>query len=240
MSEKHDKSTTKAEKVWIVANQKYTDYEHASPKSKMMLLPSILSTGKALRTLAKICEDPGKGRSAYSDGDKTAFYAVDPLVSAGLVRQERDPVAQGRSKFYPTEDGKSIYIGLWYAANSAALLPRLQNRGLPVPPVFWSPDSMYTLSRADESGYYFLVDTTTESPDRDMTIHDVFIDTDGDMWFSIDGLAGRFSIDIEDQLEADEGEARECLKEIVGLSRLKAAEMAAKAYDGLLDDADEE
>jgi len=246
MSERHDKSTTKAERVWVASTKPYdlgakSDYECSSPESKMKLLPLLLcSNKKALSMLVKICEDPGKGISEYVGADKTAFYSIDPLVSAGLVRQERDPVAQGRSKFYPTENGKAVYTGMWYAVNDAPLVPRLRARGMPAPPAFWSPDSLYTLSRADEPGYYFLVDTTTESPDSDLAIHDVFIDMDGDMWFSIDGMKGRFSIDVEDQLEADEGEARECFKEIVGLSRLTAAEKAAKAYDDLLDDADEE
>lgn len=245
MSEKHDKSTTKAEKVWIASAKSYdlgvkSDYTYMPPETKMRFLPLLLcSNKKTLNMLAKICEDPGKLRSEYVGADKTAFYAIDTLKGTCLIEERREPYAR-YGKLFPTEEGRAVYTGMWYAANNAPLVPRLQSRGLPSPPVFWSPDSLYTLSRADEPGYYFLVDTTAESPDKDMAIHDVFIDTDGDMWFSIDGLAGRFSIDVEEQLEADEGEAKECLREIIGLSRLKAAEKAAKAYDGLVDDADEE
>ena len=248
MSERHDKSTTKAERVWAASTKAHdlgakSDYECSSPESKMKLLPLLLcSNKKALSMLVKICESPGKMRTEYAGGDKTAFYAIDTLKGACLVKEEREPYAR-YGVLSPTEEGKAVYTGMWYAANSAPLVSRLQGmqgHGLPVPPVFWSADSLYSLSEADEKGYYFLVDTTTGSPVNDLAIHDVFVDTDGDMWFSIDGLDGRFSIDIEDQLDLDSEGAMRCFREIIEASREKETEKMKMVYDDYLNDADEE
>lgn len=247
MSEKHD-NITKTEKVWAAGVRcvrscdpdAKSDYAYMSSETKMKYLPLLLcSNKKVLSTLVKICEDPGKGRSEYAGADKTSFYSIDILKGACLIKEEREPYAR-YGKLSPTEEGRAVYTGIWYAANSAPLVPRLQSRGLPVPPVFWSADSIYALSEADEKGYYFLVDTTTGSPDGDLAIHDVFVDTDGDMWFSIDGLDGRFSIDIEDQLDLDSESSMKCFREIIEASREKETEKMKMVYDDYLNDADEE
>ena len=202
--------------------------------SRMQLLPSILAGAGVLSVLVDVCERPGQSKTGYSNTNKARFNAIEKLATAGLVTQQRDPAAQGRSKVYPTEEGKSIYIGLWYAANNGALLPRMMERGIPLPPALWSLDSVYSLSEADEEGYYFLVDTTVGDADHDYTIYDTFIDPDGDMWFSIDGAKGRFCLDVEKQLDLDSGHARECFRKIVEKSKKEQAEISARTYDDLL------
>ena len=187
-----------------------------------------------LTTLVKICENPGQTENHYCGASRSAHYGINALVDAGLIEKQKDPVAQGRSKLLPTAEGKSLYIGLWYAKTGGALLPRMQERGIPTPPAFWSLDSIYTLREADEPGYYFLVDTATEDADHDLTIYDVFIDPDGDMWFSTDGLKGRYCLDIEDSLDLDSPHAKECFKRIVEESKKKQAELSARTYDDLL------
>ena len=211
-----------------------TDYECSSPASKMTLLPSILAGAGVISVLVDICENPGQPKTYYSGNNKARFNAVDRLRTAGLIAQQPDPVAQGRFTYRPTDEGRSVYIGLWYAANGGGLLPRMQERGIPVPPAFWSLDSVYTLSEADEKGHYFLVDTTAEDADHDVAIYDVFIDPGENMWFSIDGLKGRYCLDIDDSLDLDSPHAKDCFKRIVEDSKERQAKMSAIAYNDLL------
>lgn len=187
-----------------------------------------ISKPNVLWTLMKICEQPGGTKNSYTAGSKTSFYAIDILKKRELIYEERDAYEK-YSRLYPTEYGKSIYTGIWYAAGKDALVPKMQSKHLLVPFIFW-PNSIYVI-RKDLNDHYTFIDVETEER---ISAYDVFITSDGDIWFSIDGLSGRYMFDIDEDIETLDAETQGCIREIVNKSREVETKRSADNYDDLL------
>ena len=185
-----------------------------------------LSNPNVLKLLVQICEDPGDVKSHYVLGSKTAFYAVDKLKDMGLVEEIAD---DGARALHPTEAGRSLYTGIWYAAGRGALVPALRSFHALVPPAFWLLDT-FTLSKREEG----MVLVSSAGGDE-LLIESPHITPDGDLWFSVKGAPGRLSLDVEEDIDTLDVGTQECIKEIVAESRRKEAEKAERNYNDLVD-----
>lgn len=188
-------------------------------------------SGNALRMLCKICEEPGFTKTEYANGSKTLFNEITVLLDNGLVEGIREPYEK-HPNLYPTEQGKAVYTGLWYAQGKGVLVPKMQAADILIPFIFWDCKT-YRL-RYDQSSLYTLVDANT---DKSFSISDLQITPDGDFWFSLTGNRDvRYHADVEEDFDLDDKRTRECLADIAKRSKEKHFEMASRNYDDLIHD----
>lgn len=218
--------------IAYVKQRMLNDYDKASPETRMKsLLPAIMAKAGVLKMLVTICEDPGKTKNQYAGNDRSLNIAVEVLKSSRLVEERRAAYCRYGTLF-PTEDAKSVYIGMWFAANRSPLLPRMESRNMITPPAFWEPYTTYHIKKGHGNGEYLLCDA--EAQGRHRVIFDVFIDPDGDMWYSVNGISERQKVDVEEDVDTMDPDTQECLKEIVEVSKKRQAEMAKRTYDDLV------
>lgn len=204
-----------------------------SKNMNMQTYATELSKAHVLDMLVQICEIPGNTKNFYASGMRSSFYAVDTLKRLELIREEKDGTY---AKLYPTEAGRSLYTGMWYAMGKGDLVPKMQSRHLLVPFIFWPVDS-YTISKGTDPGEYILTDIDTGNT---MMAYDVYITDDGDMWFSIEGSDSRFMLDLdEEDVDTGDLQTQECIKEIVEDSRKKAEERMKRNYEDLVNFSEE-
>lgn len=197
------------------------------------ILAGQLEGANVLTMLVRICEDPGNVKSFYTETSKTAFNAVKALIDLMLVEERREPYARYGS-MHPTELGKAVYTGLWYAAHQMPLVPQMQTRDILTPSIFW-PTETYRLEPSGydtKYGFYKLVDV--DDPERSMTIHDVFVDPDGGMWFSPSDTECRCKVDIDEELDTLDESTQKCLEAIIRESVLVETERVTKGYEDLM------
>ena len=189
-------------------------------------------SGNALRMLCKICEEPGSTKTEYANGSKTLFNEIGVLLDNGLVEGIREPYEKHPS-LYPTEQGKAVYTGLWYAQGKGILVPKMQAADILIPFIFW--DCRTYRLRYDQSSLFTLIDVDT---DRTFPVSDLQITPDGDLWFSLTGTNNdiRYHADVDEDFDLEDKKTRECLADIAKHSKERHFEMAARNYDDLIKD----
>lgn len=192
-----------------------------------------LENANVMTMLVDICEDPGHTKSAYAGTVRSAYAAVETLKRLMLVEEYR---SQGEKfgSLRPTEAGRSLYTGIWYAMHNLAIVPKLEAYDIMVPSAFWT-DELFVLRQFDRDagyGFYHLIDAKDEK--RSLTIRDAFVDPDGRMWFTPAGANCRCKIDIEDELETLDEETQRCLKKIITESAEAEKERVAEGYKDLM------
>lgn len=230
MTENMDLSKTSLGKVNITTDK--DSVKVAAPVEKSTALGDMvndISKPHVLWTLMKICEMPGGTKNFYTAGSKSSFYAIDVLKRRELIYDERNAYEK-YPRWYPTEYGKSLYTGIWYAAGKDALVPKMQSKHLLVPFIFW-PDSTYTISK-DLNDHYSFKDTKTGEA---ISAYDVTITSDGDIWFSIDGMSGRYMLDVEEDIDTLDEVTQNCVREIITKSREIELKRFTENYKDLLD-----
>lgn len=204
-----------------------------SRNSDMKGFVTELSKANVLRTLIDICERPGFTKNVYADTSKTSFYAIDVLKRWELIHEEREE-DEKYYRLYPSEFGKSLYTGLWYAFGKGELVPHMQAADLLVPFVFWPTDE-YTISRSPD-GYVL---NTIGTDDR-MTMRSPVISPSGDLYFSSEGSDARYSLDVYEDVDTTDKETQECIREIVASCRENAAKKMQRDFDDLINFDDDE
>ena len=192
-----------------------------------------LENANVLTMLRAICEDQGHTKSTYAGKIRTAFYAIDLLKKLMLIEERRDPYEK-YGHLYTTEAGRSLYTGVWYAMHNLAIIPKMEAFDLMIPPAFWS-NELFVLRESGydtKYGFYHLVDAKDEK--RTLTIHDVFADPDGGLWFTPSSANCRCKIDIEDELDTLDEETQRHLKKIIEESAEIEKERVADGYKDLM------
>lgn len=200
--------------------------------SREQYVKSLESTN-VLTMLTDICEDPGHAKSAYAGDTRSAFTAIETLKKLMLIEERRE-VYSKYGDLYPTEAGKSLYTGIWYAMHNLPMVSKMDAFDMMIPPAFWT-DELFVLrenGRDADYGFYHLVDAENEK--RSLTIHNVFVDPDGGMWFTPADAHCRCKIDIEDELETLDEETQRCLKKIIQESAEIEKERVAEGYKDLM------
>lgn len=192
-----------------------------------------LENANVLTMLRAICEDQGHTKSTYAGRIRTAFYAIDMLKKLMLIEERRDPCVK-YDRLYPTEAGRSLYTGVWYAMHNLAMVPKMEAFDLMIPPAFWT-NELFVLRESGydaKFGFYRLVDAEDEK--RALTIHDVFADPDGRLWFTPSSANCRCKIDIDDELDTLDEETQRLLRKIIEESAEIEKERVADGYKGLM------
>lgn len=184
----------------------------------------------ALKALCRICEDPGQTKTEYSKGSKTVFNEIKTLIDKGLVEEKREPYAR-HAGLFPTEEGRDIYIGFWYAHGKGHLVPRMQAADMLIPFTFY--DCRTYRLRYDQSSLFTLVDAET---DRTFPVSNLYISPDWNIYFDITGSGQRFSADVEEDFDLDDKMTRDCLIDIAKHSKERHFKNATRDYEGLISD----
>ena len=217
------------------------DKAEVEEMSRMEQYASELSGG-VLKALCMICENPGLKKTEYAEGSKTVFNNITELMRIGLIKEEREPYARYPG-LAPTDQGRSLYTGMWYANHRGKLVDEMEAAGILIPFVFWKKGN-YTLKILDDSDDNCVVYELTEHLDgggeMKMTIWDVYMDANGVISF-LPGRQGmsygqRFNADWEDDFCLDDKGTRECLKIIAEHSLKMDRELRAmpKSYPLLI------
>lgn len=101
--------------IWYIASM-------TSDKELMHKFAKAFGKADLLDLLCSIVECPGMTKKYYTQGtnERTRFEAMGILLDMKLVRQE-EGARKGWSKIVPTQEAKSIYLGLWDALHGARL-----------------------------------------------------------------------------------------------------------------------
>ena len=192
-----------------------------------------LEGASVLTMLVDICEDPGHTKSAYAGKIRSAYTAIETLKKLRLIEEYRTSDEKYGS-LRPTEAGKSLYTGIWYAMHNLPMVAKMDAFDMMTPPAFWTYE-LFVLRENDKGadyGFYRLVDAEDEK--RALTIRDAFVDPDGGLWFTPTGANCRCKIDIEDELETLDEETQRILKKIITESAEAEKERVTEGYKDLM------